>query len=341
MAEQEFPTLPPGVRFPSPAPGNSPEGYRARLSLAGSVYAHEFVDAAVLGQAGVDIALRVDADAVDMAALHPREYISLSVADADLGGLAVVFLLGDVEIAVPTTRDVVGAAHAGPLAKILAVRREYLDALVRPVPDIELAGIVESDGVRQVELARATARLTPGFDEPSIACEAVYARVAVAVGHVDVAVGMGDHLGRVIERPRRALRQPVGNFAGVRMPAARSELQQRLAVEGERLRDRVGAVGRVDRVADNFEAMRVGDLTAAPSAEVFAVAVENHDRRVLALEHINAVLRIGRYAADQPEGLPGGQFAEIVDQLVGVFACADLCHCCLPPVKTSDFTMRQ
>src|SRR6516164_5207843 len=130
MAEQEFPTLPPGVRFPSPAPGNSPEGYRARLSLAGSVYAHEFVDAAVLGQAGVDIALRVDADAVDMAAFHAGQHISLPVADTDLGGLAVVFLLGNVEIAIPPTRDVVGAAHSGPLAETLAVGREYLDALV-------------------------------------------------------------------------------------------------------------------------------------------------------------------------------------------------------------------
>src|SRR5215472_9561908 len=113
-----------------------------------------------------------------MAALHTREHIPLSIADADLGRLAVVFLFGDVEIAVPPTRDVVGAAHAGPLSEILALRREDLDALVRPVADVELAGVVEGDGVRQVELTRATARLTPRFDEPSIACEAVHARVA-------------------------------------------------------------------------------------------------------------------------------------------------------------------
>jgi hypothetical protein len=29
--------------------------------------------------------------------------------------------------------------------------------------------------------------------------------------------------------------------------------------------------------------------------------------------------------------LSRGQFAEIADQLVGIFACTDLCHYCLPP----------
>src|SRR5215472_780595 len=59
-----------------------------------------------------------------------------AVADADLGGLAVVFLLGDVEVAVLAAADVVGAADAGPLGEILAVRGEDLDALVRPRPTI-------------------------------------------------------------------------------------------------------------------------------------------------------------------------------------------------------------
>ena len=50
----------------------------------------------------------------------------------------------------------------------------------------------------------------------------------------------------------RALRKPVGNVAGIRMLAARAELQERLAVQGERLRDRVGAIGHVDGVPDDF-----------------------------------------------------------------------------------------
>src|SRR5438309_11830061 len=115
---------------------------------------HEFVDAAVLGQSGVDVALRVDADAVDMAARKAGEHRSLSIADADLRGLAVVFLLGNVEIAVLAAADVVGAAHAGPLAEEIAVGREDLDALVGPVGDVELPIVVERDAMRQMELPR-------------------------------------------------------------------------------------------------------------------------------------------------------------------------------------------
>src|SRR6516162_2371095 len=225
-------------------------------------------------------------------------------------GLAVVFLLGNVEIAVLAAADVVGAAHPGPLGEILAVRGEDLDALVRPVPDIELAVVIDGDRVRQVELASATARLAPRFDQPSVARKAMHAGVAVAVGHIEVAIGMGYHLGRMVERSGRALRQPVSDVAGVGMPAALAELQERLAIQGERLGDRVGAVGGVDGIADDFQAMRVGDLAAAPGAEILAFAVKHYDRRVLALEDIDTVLRISRHPADQTEGFPGGQFAE-------------------------------
>src|SRR5262249_34269957 len=126
-----------------------------------SIYPHELVDAALGGEPGVNVAFRVDADAVDMAALQAGEHVALSIAHADIGGLAVVFLLGDVIIALLAARDVVRATHAGPLAEKLALGREDLDALVRPVGDVELAGIVGGDAVRQVELALAMARRAP------------------------------------------------------------------------------------------------------------------------------------------------------------------------------------
>jgi hypothetical protein len=74
------------------------------------------------------------------------------------------------------------------------------------------------------------------------------------------------------------------------MRAARPELQERLAVQVERLRDRVRAVGGVDDIADDFQTVRVGDLTAAARAQILALAVEHYDRRVLALKYVNAVL---------------------------------------------------
>ena len=40
---------------------------------------------------------RADADAVDMTARHTGEHCSLRIADADIGGIAAVFLLGDIE----------------------------------------------------------------------------------------------------------------------------------------------------------------------------------------------------------------------------------------------------
>src|SRR5271166_2960933 len=103
---------------------------------------------------------------------------------------------------------------------------------------------------------------------------------------------------------------------GIRMLAACPELQQYLAV-------------------DDFQTVRVSDLAAAPGTEVLPVAVEDHDRRILALEHVNAVLRIRRHPADQPERLPGRQFAEIADQLVGVFIRLSLCHAVFLPLMAT------
>src|SRR5260370_15395912 len=104
------------MRFPLFRPTSLAPRTSGRSLDCRSARSHKLVDAAVLGQSGVDVAVPIDADAVDMAAFHAGEHISLSIADADIGGLASVFLLGDVEIAVLAARDVVGAAHAAPLA---------------------------------------------------------------------------------------------------------------------------------------------------------------------------------------------------------------------------------
>src|SRR5579862_599330 len=158
--------LPSGSTNPVGRNAPLPAARSRQMAATGSALADELVDAAVLRQAGVDVAARVDADAVDMAAREAGQHMALAVADADLRRLAVVFLLGDVEIAVLAAADVVGAAHAGPLALEVALRREDLDALVGPVGDVEEAGIVEGDAVRQVELARPVARRAPRFNEP-------------------------------------------------------------------------------------------------------------------------------------------------------------------------------
>src|ERR1700726_2193264 len=85
-------------------------------------FSHELVAAAFRGQSSVDVAARVDADPVVMATVEAGEHRSLSIADADLRGLAAVFLLGDVEIAILAAGDVVRPAHAGPHAEEVAIR---------------------------------------------------------------------------------------------------------------------------------------------------------------------------------------------------------------------------
>src|SRR5258708_13725079 len=116
-----------------------------------------------------------------MAALHAGEHVSLCVADADMGRPAILFLLGDVKIAVLAAGDVVGAAHAGPLAEELTLWREDLDALVGTVGNVELAGIVIGDAVRQEDLALALTRRAPRGHNPAAPRETVPARAPVAV----------------------------------------------------------------------------------------------------------------------------------------------------------------
>src|ERR1051325_2075519 len=192
-----------------------------------------------------------------MAALHAGEHLALAVAHADMRGAAIDLLLGDVVVAVLAAADIVGAAHAGPLPDILTLRGEDLDAPVGAVGDVELARIVEGDAVRQVKLPRPLARRAPGGYQPAGRGETVHPGVAVAVGDIDVAVRVTDHLGRVVERAGGALDEPVLDLAGVGMDAGGAELQLHLAVGGKGLRHRVGAARRVDRVADDLEAVRV------------------------------------------------------------------------------------
>jgi hypothetical protein len=93
-----------------------------------SAHPHELVDAAVLHQAGVDVTAGVDADPMDVAARHAGQHVAFSVAHRDMGRVAGILLLGDVEIAVPAARDVVRAAHPGPLAKIVFFGRKNLQS---------------------------------------------------------------------------------------------------------------------------------------------------------------------------------------------------------------------
>src|SRR5262249_61736912 len=78
--------------------------------------------------------------------------------------------------------------HVDPLRLELAVAVEYLDAMVLAVGDVDPAVSIAADVVRDVELTGIGTRLAPRAEQRAVRRELVHARVAVPVGHVDVAL---------------------------------------------------------------------------------------------------------------------------------------------------------
>ena len=67
---------------------------------------------------------------------------------------------------------------------------------------------------------------------------------------------------------------------------------ERLAVQSVRETHGIFPVGQIHHVIGNIDTMWVGEGTDAPTAQIVAIPVENHHRRVFALEHVDPVLRI-------------------------------------------------
>src|SRR5262252_7044831 len=75
-----------------------------------------------------------------------------------------------------------------PLRLVLAVAVEHLHAMVLAIGHIHPAVGIAGDVVRDVELARIGAGTAPGEEQPSIRRVFVHARIAIAVGHINVAL---------------------------------------------------------------------------------------------------------------------------------------------------------
>ena len=84
------------------------------------------------------------------------------------------------------------------------------------------------------------------------------------------------------------------------MDAALAEHLQGLAIQSECHRDGVRPIGDIDDIVDDGHPVRVGDGADPPAVEVVAVAIKDHDWRVLTLEDIDAILGIRRHCADYP-----------------------------------------
>ena len=84
------------------------------------------------------------------------------------------------------------------------------------------------------------------------------------------------------------------------MDAALPDHLQGLTVQGERHRDGVRPIRDIDDIVDDGHTVRVCDGADPPAVEIVAVAIKDHDWRVLALEDIDAILGIRRHCADYP-----------------------------------------
>ena len=172
-----------------------------------------------------------------------------------------------------------------PLAQVLPAAVEDLHARVLAIGDVDEAGGVGGDVVRDVEAAGVGARLAPGQQVATLGIELVHARVAVAVGDVDVA-GLRAH--RRVRRPVERLaavqrRGLVGITEGEPQRPGWCELADRVVqVVGEPH----GAIG------PDADPVRAADESLAPRAEKLAVAIEDDDRVRPAIEDPHVVAAV-------------------------------------------------
>src|SRR2546426_7232627 len=110
--------------------------------------------------------------------------------------------LRDEGAAFRVENEVGRALDVRPLAEILALGAEDLDAIILAVADIDAAVGAHRDAVGEIELAGPGSRDAPGALALPRRREAVDAAVAVPVADVEIALGADGQVGRPIERIR-------------------------------------------------------------------------------------------------------------------------------------------
>jgi hypothetical protein len=96
-------------------------------------------------------------------------------------------------------KEVLRRTQMGPHAEELPLGSEDLDAIILAVAHIDRTLGVELHGVGCIELAGSTPGLTPFEQIPALLGKLDYACVAVAVGHIEVAVSRKGNVGGLIE----------------------------------------------------------------------------------------------------------------------------------------------
>jgi hypothetical protein len=217
-----------------------------------------------------------------------------------LRGLALVPpQLGNVGASLRVEHEVGRALRVGPLAQILAVGTEDLDAIVLAVAHEHTAVGGDGDAVGDEELAGALARRAPRALELAGRRELVHAAVAVAVGDVEIALWADRQIRGPVERsagPRDGA-GVLAVVAGVRRRVHRPEGHEELAGRRELAHGVVAVVRAVDhRVRTDRDAVRaIGELALAPGAQKLALGVVDHDRMIAAADQEDAILAVDRH----------------------------------------------
>src|SRR6476661_9555503 len=110
------------------------------------------------------------------------------------------------------------------------------------------------------------------------------------------------------------------------MYAALPDRLQGFTLQRKRHGDMIFAIGRIDDGIDDPDAVRISHRATAPGIDVFSVALEDEHRRILALEDVETVTRIGRYSAHDAERLSCRELRKVGYELVRVVACANIRH---------------
>ncbi len=137
--------------------------------------------------------------------------------------------------------------------------------------------------------------------------------VAVAIGDIDIAGRALDDLGGIVEWSCGARNHVAGVFAA-RVGVNTALSQDHKGPAFERVSDRYGVVtvGEIYDIIADAHAVRRVERAVPPCVEVVAVPVEYDDGRVLPLEHVQPVLRIGGDGADYRECLTVRELREVL-----------------------------
>src|SRR5262249_18045802 len=117
-------------------------------------------------------------------------------------GYRLGFRIGHVDDVVLVDEDTAGPAELEPLVHVVALLIENLDTIVVAVTEEQPPARIHCDGVRNVDLAKLAAFLSPGLDEDAVfrkfhdACVRV---PSVPIGDKNVAVRGGHNCRRRVE----------------------------------------------------------------------------------------------------------------------------------------------